>query len=83
MHVQQQSCVKASCAGLAVMGDITYRHVFQDTTSDTRRVSMSVPPPADFTEDSPFGRAPPALPEPAQQTPGQSSETGSPRYYLA
>ena len=52
------------------MGDVTYRHVFQDTTTDTRRASMAFPAPlADITEDSPLGRAP-AVQEPAQTTPG-------------
>ena len=62
------------------MGDVTYRHVFQDTTTDTRRASMAFPAPlADITEDSPLGRAP-AVQEPAQTTPGQDSEAGSPRF---
>ena len=58
------------------MGDITYRHVFQDNTADTRRVSMALPPPADFTQESPFGAV---GQEPAQQTPGQAFDVGSPR----
>ncbi len=58
------------------MGDITYRHVFQDNTTDARRASMALPSPADFTQESPFGVV---GPEPAQQTPGQASDIGSPR----
>ena len=61
------------------MGDVTYRHVFQDTTADTRRASMAFPASlADITEDSPLGRAP-AVQDPVQATPGQDSEAGSPR----
>lgn len=64
------------------MGDITYRHVFQDNTTDTRRVSMALPPPAEFTQESPFSAV---GQEPAQQTLGQAFEVGSPRsaYYQA
>ena len=58
------------------MGDVTYRHVFQDMTTESRRASMMLP--ADITEESPFSRAPPVQ-EPAQATPGQESEAGSPR----
>ena len=61
------------------MGDVTYRHVFQDMTTESRRASMMLPVPADITEESPFSRATPVQ-EPVQVTPGQESEAGSPRY---
>ena len=67
------------CTGLAVMGDVTYRHVFQDMTTESRRASMMLPAPADITEESPFGKEAPVRP-PVQDTPGQESEAGSPRY---
>ncbi|CAL5226958.1 g9843 [Coccomyxa viridis] len=64
--------------GLAVMGDVTYRHVFQDMTTESRRASMMLPAPADITEESPFSKEAPVQP-PVQDTPGQESEAGSPR----
>lgn len=60
------------------MGDVTYRHVFQDMTTESRRASMMLSAPADITEESPFSRAAPVQ-APLQDTPGQDSEAGSPR----
>ncbi len=74
VHVKKQ-CL---CTGMAIMGDVTYRHVFQDMTTESRRASMMLPAPADITEESPFGKAAP-MQAPLQATPGQESEAGSPR----